>query len=167
MPDIERYAKLDVFHPVRPSLRSALECHRKASVSQPQLRHQLVHRLAQPRRSGLARGGQGAGGFVELLARSALARIQLSKVEPSRIDEIQLGTCPAAGFDDIVECRAVLLEEAEDHVSLTLDVREPLGIKLDAAGIAVGLARELLERVVGGVVQLLQPRDRSRRCAAS
>jgi hypothetical protein len=85
-----------------------------------------------------------------------LACLELTKVDPCRVDEVELRPRAITCLDDVAKSRAVLPCESEDYIAATANLVKSLWIQLDDAGVFIELARERLEVVERRVVELLE-----------
>ena len=152
--DVERDAELDRFRTLRPDLAQRHERGVEATVGHAEIGQHFVHGARQSLGACRAKRRERGRALVQRGARRALALLERAKVEPGRVDEIELLSRGSARRDDVGERGAVLLREPEEQIAPPTHFLEALGIELDG-------------RLVLARARARAPRDRSTPCRTS
>src|SRR5438874_2206334 len=89
-----------------------------------------------------------------------LAPLELPNVQPGRIHEIELASCLLAGLDDCQQRAAVFFGETKQQIATPANVFQPGWIQVDGFFVLLELTGQRLDRVVRGIVRLLEPAER-------
>ena len=149
--DVERDLKHDVFGAVSRNGLSPNQQRREAAVGHAQSGQLRINGARKPFGALLPLGAEHRSSRREVALDLLLAAAQLREVQMRGIGQCELGTRLAAGRENLLDRRAVLARQTEDHIAALLHFAQAIGIRRDARVVVLQLAPQLVDRVGGGI----------------